>query len=111
MSSVPERDWKLFRRLQEELTAAACELVFIQVGNLAKQRIGKEHQSYLDLYHLIHAEDAKIGEMFNNPTRNNVLFKIAAVKHFGVLSAEQFQNFTTETQDKVNSILELRYGQ
>jgi len=60
------------------------------------------------LYHLIQAEDAKIAEMFNNPTRNNVLLKIVALKNFGVLTAEQLQMFRHETQDTVNSILELR---
>ena len=71
MSSVPEKDWKLFRKLQVELTAKACELVFKNVENIANDRVGKEHQSYLDLYSLIEDEDAKIAEMFNNPTRNN----------------------------------------
>lgn len=108
MSSVPEKDWKLFRKLQIELTAKACEMVFAQVDELAKNRAGKEHQSYLDLYQLIQAEDSKIAEMFNNPTRNNVLFKIVALKDFGVLTAEQLQMFSAETQNTVNSILELR---
>jgi len=106
MSSVPEKDWKLFRKLQVELTAKACEMVFAQVDNLAKNRVGKEHQSYLDLYHLIQAEDAKIAEMFNNPTRNNVLLKIVTLKKFGELTAEQLQMFSHETQYRVNSILE-----
>ncbi len=69
-------------------------------------KAGKEHQSYLDLYHLIEAEDAKIAEMFNNPTRNNVLLKIIALKKFGVLSAEQFQLFSEETQVIVRRVLE-----
>ncbi len=108
MSSVPERDWKLFRKLQEKLTASACELIFTQVDKLCKNRAGKEYQSYLDLYHLIQAEDAKIAEMFDNPTRNNVLLKIVALKDFGVLTAEQLQMFSSETQERVNGILKLR---
>jgi len=106
MSSVPEKDWKLFRKLQVELTAKACELVFRQVENIANDRVGEEHQSYLNLYHLIESEDAKIAEMFNNPTRNNVLLKIVALKRFGVLSSEQLQMFSAETQNRVNSILD-----
>lgn len=105
MSSVPERDWKLFRKLQAELTARACEFVFRQVENITNGRVGKEHQSYLDLYRLIEAEDRKIAEMFNNPTRNNVLFKIVALKKHGVLSVEQLQMFSEETQNVVSSML------
>ncbi|MEZ9597151.1 hypothetical protein AB4298_21330 [Shewanella sp. 10N.261.52.F9] len=105
MSSVPEKDWKLFRKLQVELTAKACELVFERVENITNDRVGKEHQSYLDLYNLIDDEDAKIAEMFNNPTRNNVLLKIVSLKKHGVLSDEQFQLFSEETQEFVSRML------
>jgi len=107
MSSVPEKDWKLFRKLQTQLTAKACESVFKQVENVVNDRIGKEHQSYLDLYALIDVEDAKIAEMFNNPTRNNVLLKIVALKSHGVLSDQQLQMFSEETQEVVRRICDL----
>jgi hypothetical protein len=105
--SIPEKDWKLFRKLQSELTAKACDLVFIQVNNISSVRAGKEHQSYLDLYRLIETEDAKIAEMFNNPTRNNVRLKIVTLKKNEVLSDEQLKMFSEETQEFVNSILNL----
>jgi len=107
MSSIPEKDWKLFRKLQSELTAKACELVFRQVNNIANVRSGKEHESYLDLYRLIETEDAKIAEMFNNPTRNNVILKIVTLKKYDVLSVEQLEMFSEETQEFVNRILNL----
>lgn len=105
MSSVPEKDWKLFRKLQVELTAKACELVFKKVENITNDRVGKEHQSYLDLYSLIEGEDAKIAEMFNNPTRNNVFLKIVSLKKHGVLSDEQLELFSEETQEFVSRML------
>ncbi|TYK64139.1 hypothetical protein [Colwellia echini] len=108
MSSVPEKDWKLFRKLQNDLTAKACELIFVKVEELAKKREGIEHQSYLDLYDLIQTEDAKITEMFNNPTRNNVLLKLVSLKSYGVFTEDEFKMFSQETQDSVVSILELR---
>ena len=108
MSSISEKDWKLFRKLQIDLTAKACELIFIKVEALAKKREGIEHKSYLDLYDLIQAEDAIIAEMFNNPTRNNVLLKLVSLKNHGIFTEEQFEMFSQETKDRVASILELR---
>ena len=108
MSSVSEKDWKLFRKLQNDLTAKSCELIFIKVEELAKNRKGIEHKSYLDLYGLIQTEDSKIAEMFNNPTRNNVLLKLVSLKGYGIFTDEQFQMFSQETQDRIASILELR---
>ena len=105
---MPEKDWKLFRKLQSNLTAKACELIFTKVEELAKHREHKEHESYLSLYELIQEEDAKIAEMFNNPTRSNLLLKLVSLKSNDVLTEEQFHKFSQETQDRVNSILELR---
>jgi len=56
---------------------------------------------------LIKTEDAKIAEMFNNPTRNNVRLKIVTLKKNEVLSDEQLKMFSEETQNFVNSILNL----
>ena len=106
MSSVPEKDWKLFRQLEPLLLAKACESIFIKVEEIAHNRVDKEHQSYLSLYDLIKQEDAKIAETFNNPTRNNVILKIVALKRFDILTDEQLQQFSDETQATVHRILE-----
>ena len=53
MSSVPEKDWKLFRKLQASLLAKTCESVFMKVEEIANKRADDEHQSYLSLYDLI----------------------------------------------------------
>lgn len=108
MSSVPEKGWKLFRKLQNDLTAKACELIFVKVEDIAKNRGGIEHKSYIDLYDLIQVEDAKIAEMFNTPTRNNILLKLVSLKSYGIFTEEQFHMFSQETQDRIASILELR---
>ncbi len=108
MSSVPEKDWKLFRKLQNELTAKACELIFVKVEEIAKNREEIEHKSYLALYDLIQVEDAKIAEMFNNPTRNNILLKLVSLKSYGIFSKEQFQMFSQETQDRIEEMLEFK---
>lgn len=108
MSSVTEKDWKLFRKLQAQLTAKACELIFIKAQTIANNRAGKEHASYLELYDLIQNEDHKIGEMFNNPTRNNLLLKLVSLTAYGVLTAEQLAMFSQETQERIASILAYR---
>jgi len=102
MSSVPEKDWKLFCKLQVELAEKACEKMFIQVEDITKQRLGKQHQSYLELYKLIKTVDINITEMFNNPTHNNVFFKLVALKKFGVLSDQHWQMFSAETRDRIS---------
>lgn len=108
MSSVPERDWKLFRKIQKDLTARACDAIFEKVDAICASRKGSEHQSYLELYQLIQDEDRLIGEMFDNPTRNNLLFKIIELKSNNVLHEDEFSQFSEETQKRVREIIKLR---
>jgi len=109
MSNSHEKDWKLFRKLQSELTAKACDLIFRKVEKVSQNRTGNEHQSYLDLYDLIKKEDDKLGEMLNNPTRNTLDLKILALRKYKVLSDEQFQMFSEEKQERINRIIS-NYG-
>jgi len=103
--SIPERDWKIFRKFQDELISKACESVFVKVDKLSAARSNDEHQAYLRLYDLIQVENKLIAEMFDNPTRNNVFFKIIALKRSGIISDEQFKQFSEETQKSVTELL------
>jgi len=103
--SIPERDWKTFRKLQAELLSKACESVFLKVEKLSSARTNDEHQAYLKLYDLIQVENKLIAEMFDNPTRNNVFFKIIALKRNGIISDEQFALFSDKTKNNVTDLL------
>lgn len=101
MSSVPERDWKLFRKLQPTLLSKACEEIFEKVDELSKSRVGSEHESYLKLYDLVQNENFVLAEMFDNPTRNNVFYKIVELRKNNIFTEEQFAQFSEETRNKI----------
>ncbi|CAM5195052.1 hypothetical protein [Alishewanella longhuensis] len=46
--------------------------------------------------------------MFNDLKRSNAVFKIAALKHYGVLTDEQLAQFSQETQEQVARLCEYR---
>ncbi|MDR7119601.1 hypothetical protein [Rheinheimera soli] len=104
MKSIPERDWKRIRDLKDELLNVACEQIFQRVEKLSADRAGQQHQSYLQLYKLIEKEDEKIAKMFNDLKRSNAFFKIAALKHYGVLTDAQMALFSEETQAVVKDL-------
>lgn len=104
MKSIPERDWKRIRDLKDELLNVACEQIFQRVEKLSADRAGQQHKSYLELYNLIKKEDKAIADMFDGLSRNSAFFKIAALKHNGVLSDAQMELFTEETQSVVKDL-------
>ncbi|EHR39363.1 hypothetical protein AJE_17205 [Alishewanella jeotgali KCTC 22429] len=62
----------------------------------------------MELWKLINKEDEAIAEMFNDLKRSNAVFKIAALKHYGVLTDEQMAQFSQETQEQVARLCEYR---
>ncbi|MEI8592744.1 hypothetical protein [Photobacterium sp. Hal280] len=105
MSSVPENDWKVLSGLKANLLNSVCETIFQRIDQVSSDRKGREHESYLELWKLMSKEDDAIAEMFNDLKRSNALFKIAALKHYGVLTDEQLTLFSPETQDEVARLL------
>lgn len=104
MKSIPERDWKRIRDLKDELLNVACEQIFQGIEKLSAGRAGQQHQSYLQLYKFIEKEDEKIAKMFNDLKRSNAFFKIAALKHYGVLTDAQMALFSEETRAIVEDL-------
>lgn len=104
IKSIPERDWKRIRDLKDELLNVACEHIFQRVEKLSADRTRQQHKSYLELYSLIKNEDKAIADMFDGLSRNSAVFKIAALKHHGVLTDEQMALFSADTQAAVNDL-------
>lgn len=108
MKYMPERDWKRIRDLKDELLNVACEQIFQSIEKLSADRAGQQHKSYLELYNLIKKEDKAIADMFDGLSRNNAFFKIAAIKHNGVLTEEQMELFSEETRSIVEDLCQFR---
>jgi hypothetical protein len=101
MSSVSEKDWKMLINIQKRLLNSACEIIFQRIEQISSNRKGREHESYLELWKIINKEDDVIAEMFDDLRRSNAVWKIAALKHYGVLTDDQLALFSQETQDNV----------
>lgn len=108
MSSVSEKDWKRLVSLKENLLNYACENLFRRIEQISSFRKNREHGAYLELWNEIRKEDDAIAEMFNDLKRSNAVFKIAALRHYGVLSDEQLAQFSQETQEQVARLCEYR---
>jgi hypothetical protein len=106
MSYVPESDWKQLRALKDDLLNVACEAIFQRIGQISAARKGREHEAYLELWQALKKEDDAIVAMFDDYTRSNAVFKIAALKYHGVLTDQQLAQFSPATQALVARLCE-----
>jgi hypothetical protein len=106
--NIPEKDWKKVRVLKETAINIACERVFHKINTLIESRGAESHKYYLKLWKVIKAEDKEIGLMFDDLKRSTAIFKLAMWKKNGILSDDDFEEFTIETQKRIDSICNIR---
>ncbi len=107
MYKIPERDWKKLRSMKDEKLQIACERIFEKITPVIEVRGGESHKAYLDLWKILNKEDKKLGVMFDDIKRSSAILKIAAWKQNGLLSEEEFCQFSEETQNKIEALLNL----
>mgnify|MGYP006305104307 FL=1 len=100
--SIPERDWKKFRSIKDKLLDTACDRILAKTKTLIEK--GNGHKTYLQLWDMIQKEDKKISEMFDDPRRNNALYKIAALDREDLIDEETLKEFSEETREKLRII-------
>lgn len=105
MRNFPERDWKQIRKIKDKLIQTACERIFEKVDPVVSVRGEESHQAYLKLWKIMEKEDKKIVEMFDDLKRSTAYFKLAAWRQNGLLSDEDFEMFSEDTQNAVSLIL------
>lgn len=103
-SKIPEKDWKKLRSLKNAALNIACERILLKIGTLIEKRGADSHKYYLKLWKIIRSEDKEIALMFDDLKRSTAIFKLAMWKNNGLLSDDDFKEFTVETQERIQSI-------
>ena len=102
--NIAEKDWKKLRTLKDAALNIACERTFQKITKLIESRGAENHKYYLKLWKVLQEEDKEISLLFDDLKRSTAVFKLAMWKRNGLLSAEDFEELTEETQKRIESI-------
>lgn len=105
--STPERDWKYIRSVRAQLLAALCDRINAQSANILAEVASSAHEKYLKLYQHIQDSDQIVADCFNDLKRSNLLVKLIALQHHGILQAEHITQLSPETQKKLQVLKQL----
>lgn len=105
--SILESDWKKLRKIEPVALGFACERIHKKLEKQIKTRKGKEHAAYLEVYKLIKTEDKTIARLFNGVKRSRGLGVLAAWKTEGLITEDQFESLSEETQSRVKNLIEI----
>jgi hypothetical protein len=104
---IPEKDWKKLRSLKDSAINIACERTFQKISKLIESRGAESHKYYLKLWKVMEEEDKEISLMFDDLKRSTAIFKLAMWKKNGILSGENFEEFTEKTRQRIESIFNI----
>ena len=103
-TEIKESDWKLFRRLHKIALERFCERVLKEVQAAAAENTDGYHDSYLKVFTLVRDRDKTIAGAFNDPRRSNAFILLANIKHEGLLTVAELDQFSPEARQAVDAI-------
>jgi hypothetical protein len=98
MRDIKESDWKIFRRLHSEALERFCKQVLLEIERIQSDSTKSFYRRYLDIYELTRRRDKEIGHIFNDLRRSTALAQLAGMKSRGLVSEDEFSEFSEETK-------------
>lgn len=109
--SIPESDWKRLRSLKPIALERLCTSALAECADLLVSPAPSAHERFLALLQRVHEKNEDIAEAFDNHRRSTAVHRLAAMVSLGLLTDEEFAQFTEETQQQIRtlaSLLDLR---
>ena len=102
MRDIPERDWKVVRKLHPILLKRYCQHVFQGVHALTEGSECDYHAAYLELYKLVRDRNKTIGYLFEGFSRSKATMMVTAWKNNKLITDDELAMFSEETLAVVN---------
>ena len=106
--STPERDWKYMKGIKDHLLAVLCQQINKKSIAILNENKGSEYERYLRNFKHIQNSDRIISECFDDWRRSSLIQKLIALQYYDLLTNEQAEQLSDETQLKLNVFKKLQ---
>lgn len=100
---IPEPDWKLLRSFHDVMLELCSKRNNDVIRGILSDQSMSEYDRYLAVYRKVESQDKIVAECFNDWCRSRALLCILALRHFKLMSDDQFALLSEETRVCVNS--------
>jgi hypothetical protein len=101
---TPERDWKYMTGIKDALLASLCDRITMKASAILANTEYTEHKKYLSLYQHVQDSDRIMAGCFDEWHRSTLFIKILEIRHHDLLTPDQLQGLSTETQEKLKTL-------
>lgn len=107
LPQINEPDWKILRQVHPVALGRYCQRVLSEIAELASASGQGSHQRYLDVFDLVKRRDKELASAFNDMRRSTALLRLAWIQSLGLLTEDEFAQFSPETRETIRLILSL----
>ena len=101
MITIPEKDWRIFRKLREVALERFCAQVLNDAARIAAERTTSAHARYGELFDLMHDRDHELASAFDNPRRSTAFTQLVLMVRLGLLTPGELAGLGDETRQAV----------
>lgn len=105
---IKEPDWKLFRQMKTVALERFCKRVLAELHTATAECGSGSHDQYLRVYDLIRDRDKTLAGAFDDMRRSNALVLLANIRQEGLLTADEWAQFSAETLDSIKVMEHMR---
>jgi hypothetical protein len=98
-------DWKILRQLHSHALVRFCKQVLFEIERIQSDSTKSFHQRYLGIYEAMRRRDKEIAHTFNELRRSTALTQLAGMKSRGLITEDEFAEFSEETKSIVALLL------
>lgn len=102
---IPERDWKKLRSLKPIVLDRFCARVLDECSELIGTPGQTNHERYLALFAHIQRRNTDLEAAFDDLSRSTGIPQLAQMWNLGLVTDDEFQEFTKETREKVELLV------
>jgi len=101
MKSVPESDWKVFKKLHPIALDRFCRSVLKKASTIVSETDQDNYEAFSALYKLVKEHDKDLGTIFNDYRRSTAFLQIAMMYNRNLLTEDEFNQFSPETTNAI----------
>jgi len=98
---IPEKDWKLLRRLSPVAMERFCARVLEEATRIGAAPDRTSHERYRELFQLMRQQDCELAAAFDDHRRSTAIVKLMRIQALGLLTEAELAAFTEETRNVV----------
>lgn len=108
MNNLPERDWKAFKAIREEMLETLCARINVKASKIINRKGMSQHEKYIKLYKHIRKSDKIVAKCFDDYRRSTLNLTLIKLREEKLLTDRHLENFSEATREFLEKIKIIR---